>query len=277
LRATGVQVGVDTVLNTGLSLAQGNLTWDNFFNGLAMSMIVNGVTASPRVRSISEGAMSRGYGVGFEGGINIRSRLPGAAPPPGPTSISPTQLDHVARGDTAAGGPNAGKWNVRGGGHVPGEIIPRADAEGVPHTTTATDPVTGVSIEQFTRPSGVLQDKSLFPSGTTRADVDVMANQGLNRALTGEPGTSLTPPTAPNTNGRFTATVMGPNGHPIIIEGYYRPNATGGFEIQSVYPSSNPGAGTIPVVGGDGLGGSRKVPAPIYIHPPASTDDRDHQ
>jgi len=273
----GVQVGVDTVLNTGLSLAQGNLSWDNFFSGLAMSMIVNGITAAPRVRSISEGAMSRGYGAGFEGGINIRGRLPGAASPPGPTSISPAQLDHVARGDTAAGGPNAGKWNVRGGGHVPGEIIPRADAEGVPHTTTATDPVTGVSIEQFTRPSGVLQDKSLFPSGTTRADVDVMGNQGLHRALTGQPGTKLNPPTAPNTNGSFTATVAAPNGHPIIIEGFYRPNAAGGFDIQSVFPSTNLKAGTIPVVGGTGLGGSRNVPAPIYIHPPASPDDRDQQ
>ena len=72
---------------------------------------------------------------GFEGGINIRNRLPGAATPPGPTSISPAQLDHVARGDTA--GPNS-----------------------------------------------------------------------------------------PN-----TATVMGPNGHPIIVEGFYRPNGAGGFDI----------------------------------------------
>ena len=241
-----------------------------------MSMIVNGVTMAPRVRSISEGAMSRGYGVGFEGGINIRNRLPGAATPPGPTSISPAQLDHVARGDTAGpNSPNAGNWNVKGGGHVPGEIIPRADAEGVPHTTTTTDPVSGVSIEQFTRPSGATTDKSLFPPGTTRADVDVMGNQGLQRALTGAPGSSLTPPTAPNTNGRFTATVMGPNGHPIIIEGFYRPNGAGGFDIQSVFPSTNLNAGTIPVPGGTGLGGSRSVSPPIYIHPPASSDDRD--
>ncbi|HET7503925.1 MAG TPA: hypothetical protein VFK02_23045 [Kofleriaceae bacterium] len=272
----GVQVGVDNVLNTGLSLAQGNFSWDNFFSGMAMSMIVNGVTMAPRVRSVSEGAMSRGYGVGFEGGINIRNRLPGAATPPGPTSISPAQLDHVARGDTAGpNSPNAGNWNVKGGGHVPGEIIPRADAEGVPHTTTTTDPVSGVSIEQFTRPSGATTDKSLFPPGTTRADVDVMGNQGLQRALTGAPGSSLTPPTAPNTNGRFTATVMGANGHPIIIEGFYRPNGAGGFDIQSVFPSTNLNAGTIPVPGGTGLGGSRSVPPPIYIHPPVSSDDRD--
>jgi hypothetical protein len=102
-----------------------------------------------------------------------------------------------------------------------------------------------------------------------------MGTEGLNRALTGAPGSNLTPPTATNPNGRFTATVMGPNGHPIIIEGHYRPNATGGFEIQSVYPSSNLGPGTIPVPGGTGLGGSRNVPPPIYIHPPASGDDRE--
>ena len=70
---------------------------------------------------------------------------------------------------------------------------------------------------------------------------------------------------------------MGHNGHPIIVEGYYRPNAAGGFDIQSVYPKTDLGAGTIPVVGGTGLGGSRNVPAPIYIHPPASSDDRGQQ
>ena len=68
---------------------------------------------------------------------------------------------------------------------------------------------------------------------------------------------------------------MGPNGHPIIIRGFYRPTATGGFEIQSVFPSTQLGAGTIPVPGGTGLGGSRSVPLPIYIHPPASSDARD--
>jgi hypothetical protein len=65
------------------------------------------------------------------------------------------------------------------------------------------------------------------------------------------------------------------NGHPIIIRGFYRPNATGGFEIQSVFPGTDIGAGTIPVPGGTGLGGSRSVPPPIYIHLPASSDDRE--
>ncbi|MBC7973553.1 MAG: hypothetical protein H7138_01115 [Myxococcales bacterium] len=274
----GVQVGVDSALNTGLSLAQGNLTWESFGTGVLTSMLVNGVTSAPRVRGISEGAMSRGYGAGFEGGIGVRNRLPGTAAPSGPTSIPAAHLDHVARGDTA--GPNSqnpGNWNVKGGGHIPGEILPRADAEGVPHSTTTVDPVSGVSIENFTRPSGASTDKSLFPPGTTRAHVDMMGSEGLNRALTNAPGSSLTPPTPPNPNGRFTATVMGPNGHPIIIEGFYRPNATGGFEIQSVFPSTNLGAGTVPVPGGTGLGGSRSAPPPIYIHPPASNDDRDRK
>ena len=108
--------------------------------------------------------------------------------------------------------------------------------------------ISGVSIEQFTRPSGNTQDKSLFPPGTTRADVDAMGNAGLQRALTNAPGSGLTPPTAPNTNGRFTAIVMGPNGHPIEIQGFYRPNPTGGYDIQTVFPSSDPLAGTIPVL-----------------------------
>jgi hypothetical protein len=272
----GVQVGVDSVLNTGLSLAQGNFTWENFGTGLLMSMLVNGVTASPRVRGISEGAMSRGYGAGFEGGIGIRNRLPGAATPPGPTSIPAANLEHVARGDTAGpNSPNAGNWNVKGGGHIPGEIIPRADAEGVPHSTTTSDPVNGVSIENFTRPSGANTPKSLFPPGTTRAQVEIMGTEGLNRALTNAPGSTIVPPTAPNTNGSFTATVMGPHGQPIVIKGYYRPNAIGGFEIRSVFPSTDIGTGTVQVPGGTGLGGSRNVPPPIYIHPLPSNDDRD--
>ena len=274
----GIQVGVDNVINTGLSLAQGNFSWQNFGTSLLMSMVVNGIAMHPQIRGISEGAMSRGYGAGFEGGVNLRNQLPGAATPPGPTTIAPGRLAHVAEGDTSGpNSPNAGKWNVQpnGGGHVPGEIIPRADTEGVPHSTTATDPVSGVSIEQFTRPSGATTDKSLFPPGTTRADVDAMGNTGLNRALTGAPGSSLTPPTTPTGNGKFTATVMAPNGHPIIVEGYYKPTPAGGFEIQSIYPSSNLAAGTFPVPGGTGLGGSRNVPPPIYIHPPAPGDDRD--
>jgi len=272
-----VQVGVDNVINTGLSVAQGNFSWQNFGASFLLSMFVNGIAMHPQIRGMSQNAMSRGYGAGFEGGIGIRNQLPGAPPPPA-TSIPATAMNHVAQGDTAGpGSPYAGNWNVRGGGHVPGEIIPRADAQGTPHTTTTTDPVSGVSIEQFTRPNGATTDKSLFPPSTTRADVDAMGNAGLQRALSNAPGSSFTPPTAPNSNGHFTATVMGPDGHPILIEGYYRPNPAGGFDIQSVFPSTNLAAGTIPVPGGTGLGGSRTVPPPIYIHPPLPTQDRDQQ
>jgi hypothetical protein len=259
-----------------VSEARGNLTWESFGSGLLMSLLVNGVTAHPRIRMISEASMSRGYGAGFEGGVGIRNRVTGAAPP-GPTSITSTRMDHVARGDDVGGGANAGKWNVRGGGHVPDEIIPRADSEGIPHRTRATDPITGTSIENFDRwaPSTQTSDKSLFPPGTTRAHVEAMGTEGLNRALTGAPGSSLTPPVPPSTNGSFTATVIGPNGHPIEIAGHYTPTGSG-FEIQSVYPNSNPSAGTIPVVGGTGLGGSRTLPIPTYSHP-AGTGQTDQE
>jgi len=271
-----IQVGVDNVINTGLSLAQGNLSWQNFDASLLLSMFVNGIAMHPQIRGLSEGAMSRGYGAGFEGGIGLRDQLPGARPTP-TTSIPAGKMNHIAQGDTVGGGPSAGNWNVKGGGHIPDEIIPRADAQGTPHTTTATDPIGGVSIEQFTRPNGLPTDKSLFPPGTTRADVDAMGNAGLQRALTSAPGSGLIPPTGPNTNGHFTATVMGPNGQLIVIEGYYRPNPAGGYDIQSVFPSSDPTAGTIPVPGGTGIGGSRTVPPPIYIHPHLPTQDKEPQ
>jgi hypothetical protein len=191
-----IQVGVDNVINTGLSLAQGNFSWQNFGTSLLLSMFMNGIAMHPQIRGISQGAMSRGYGAGFEGGIGLRNQLPGAPLTP-TTSIPAGQMNHIAQGDTAGpGSPYAGNWNVRGGGHIPDEIIPRADAQGTAHTTTATDPVSGVSIEQFTRPNASTMDKSLFPPGTTRTDVDAMGNAGLQRALTNAPGSGLTPPTA---------------------------------------------------------------------------------
>jgi len=270
----GIQVGVDMVIDTGISALSGNLSWENFGTSLLMSMLVNGVTMHPRVRVASEGFMSRGYGAGFEGGVGIRNRVTGAAPS-GPVAFGAGKMDHVARGDTSGpGSPNAGNWDVKGGGHIPGEIIPRADAEGRAHSTRATDPVSGVAIERFIRPSGATTDKSLFPPGTTRAHVDAMGTEGLSRALTGAPGSTHTPPAGPGQNGRFSATVMGPNGHPIVVEGFYKPTASGGFEIQSVYPSTNLGAGTIPVAGGTGLGGSRTLPMPGAATPPATSEDR---
>jgi hypothetical protein len=48
----------------------------------------------------------------------------------------------------------------------------------------------------------------------------------------------------------------------------------GGYDIQSIYPQSDASAGTIPVVGGTGLGGSRTVPMPAYATPPATSEDR---
>lgn len=269
-----LQTGVDMAVDTSISALSGNLSLENFATSLALSLLVTGVTSHPRVRVTSERFMSRGYGAGFEGGVGLRGRFSGATPP-GPVSIPGPKMDHVASGDTnPPTSPNAGKWNVKGGGHVPGEIIPRANAEGVPHTTRATDPVTGVSIERFTRPSGSATDKSLFPPSTTRAHVDAMGEAGLSRALSGDPGSSLTPPTSPTSNGRFRAVVRGPDGHPIIVEGFYRPDGAGGYSIQSVYPSTNPLAGTIPVVGGAGLGGSRTVPMPAYATPPQVEEER---
>lgn len=267
-----LQTGVDMAIDTSISALSGNLSLENFATSLAMSLLVTGVTSHPGVRVSSERFMSRGYGAGFEGGL--RGRFRGAAAP-GPVSIPGPKMDHVASGDTnSPTSPNAGKRNVKGGGHVPGEIIPRANAEGVPLTTRATDPVTGVSIERFTRPSGAATDQSLFPPSTTRAHVDAMGETGLSRALSGDPGSSLTPPTGPTSNGRFRAVVRGPDGHPILVEGFYRPDGAGGYSIQSVYPSTNPLARTIPVVGGAGLGGSRTVPMPAYATPPQVSEER---
>lgn len=261
----GVQVGVDMTIDTGINLATGNFSWQNFGTSLFMSLLTNGISAHPRIQAISQSTMSRGYGAGFDAGIALNPKLSSSPIPPGNITLPADRADHVNQGDTAGpGSPLAGKWNMRGGGHNANEIIPRAQSEGMTNSTVARDPITGVAIENFqiAVPAKSV-DKSLFPPGMERGHIETAAITGVQRALSGAPGTSITPPTHPGGNYKFTATVTTPEGHPIVIEGYYRMTPLGHVEIQSVYPHADLNAGTIPVVPG-----SRDVPMTTYATPP---------
>lgn len=264
----GLQVGVDVTLDTALNLATGNLSWETLGTGLFLSVLTNGVSAHPRVHATQQRHMSRGYGAGFDMGVGTSQRN---VPQPA-VSVPADRLHHVSHGDSyGPNSPNAGKWNS-GGGHVPSDIMPRAQAEGAHTGNVARDPITGVSIEGFQKPGGQPFQKSMFPPSMTAAHVETAGITGLQRALTGAPGTTHTPPPGPTQNGRFSATVVTPDGHPILIEGFYKPNPAGGFDIQSVFPKTDLSGGTIPVIPG-----SRSLPVtPTYSTPPdTGYGDRD--
>jgi hypothetical protein len=266
-----VQVGVDMTIDTGINAVTGNLSWENFGTSLAMSLFLNKVTAHPRIQTIQHGFTSRGYGMGYSGARSARGGITGVGARGSAGAIT-TDIGHVATGDTA--GPNspyAGNWDMAGGGHIPGEIRPRANAEGITRNNVATDPITGVAIDRFQRPArnnaGPMLDaagnpvmqskppKSQFPEGMNRAQVERAGQIALEHALAGTPHTrneapSLNPNGTPK-NGKFSAIVTTPQGHPITVEGYYRPGPGGvGWEITTVYPKTDPTAGVIPAVGG---------------------------
>jgi len=241
-----------------------------------MSVLVNGVTAHPRVSAFSQGLTSRGFGAGYDAAASARARVTGVA---GPGSVGPvtSRADHINRGDTAgANSPYGPRWDFRGGGHNAGEFRGRIAGEGGGPTdyrtrTTVEDPVTGVAIDQPTRnrmemaPGGagprqvvdaagnpVVQsaDKSVFPPRMDRPQIAAAGQRAVELAIGGAPGSTHTAPPGPNQNGSFRAIVTTPEGHPILVEGHYRRSPTRQIEIQTVYPVSDRAAGTIPVVPG---------------------------
>ncbi len=210
----GASVAVDLVIDTGLNLATGNLSWENFGMSLFMSVLVNGVSAHGRVQGVQTRFTGMGHGAGFRGGRGARNRITGtgSAGSAGPIHIDST---HVHQGDTAGGGPYAGKWNMKGGGHSPGDIRARAAGDGYGNQTLATDPVTGVAIDQFSRPKldnagnpipdpatpgqnqRITRRKSLYPESMSHAQIEQGGRTALEQALAGAPNTSHTPPPAP--------------------------------------------------------------------------------
>jgi hypothetical protein len=258
-----------------MNAVTGNLSWENFGTSLAMSMLVNGVAAHPRVSAISEGLTSRGFGAGYDAAAGARARITGTA---GPGSQGPVGIraEHVNVGETlGANSPYGPRWDFRGGGHNAPEFRARIAGEGGGPTDyrvrmTTEDPVTGVAIDTATRnrmemtPGGggprqvldpvgapVVQSeaKSMFPPGMGRPEIAAAGQRAVELAVAGAPGTTHTPPPGPNQNGRFSAIVTTPEGHPILVEGHYRV-VNGQIVVQTIYPSSNRAAGTIPVVPG---------------------------
>lgn len=92
-------------------------------------------------------------------------------------------------------------------------------------------------------PLRAADDALIVPSrrGARRANRSLIVNR-----------VTASPLAAPHATGSaqyhstFTAIVMGPNRHPIMIKGFYTPDGAGGFTIPSVFPNTDLGAGTIP-------------------------------
>lgn len=289
----GAQVAVDTVIDTGINAATGNLSWDNLATGLLMSALVNGVTVHPRVQAFQHSMSSRGYGAGFDLATSGRQAVAGR----GSIPAAPITIDagHVNVGDTAKPTtPYRGTWDMAGGGHNAKAIRARAAGEGIGHATLDVDPVTGVAVEKFTRPAldnnrnpiadpaapgGVKvksTNKSLFPESMGGPQIESAGRTALARSLAGGPQTTNTAPgTNPNgsvKNGKFSAIVTTPEGHPIRVEGYYAPAPGGGWEIKTIYPATDVGAGQVAPVPGSQV----SVPGTVVTPPDYdSGDERD--
>jgi len=294
----GAQVGIDVVTDTvtnviaaGVTGDWSNFTWDTFAAGMAMSVLANGVTAHPRVTAVQHQFSSIGFGHGYDTARGVRQS---GAPP----AISIDSV-HVNVGDTQAGGPyktgspnsQPNSWNMGGGGHNANAIRGRAGREGYGNTNVATDPVTGVAIDRFNRPKldnagnfepdptapgGIAikeTNKSLFPPSMGEPEIQAAAQVALRDAMAGGPNTTHTPPGFhPNgqpKNGTFSAIVRTPEGHPILVEGYYAPNPAGGWEVKTIYPRSDPAAGTIPAVPGSRI----SVPGGVVTPPDYDAGD----
>jgi hypothetical protein len=80
-----------------------------------------------------------------------------------------------------------------------------------------------------------------------RPQIEAAGRSALERAIAGAPHTEHTPPGVhPNgkpMNGKFSAIVVTPDGHPIRVEGYYAPAPGGGCRSRPFTrpPTSQPG------------------------------------
>ena len=70
----GTELVVDVVVDTGLSALQGNLTLEGFAESLLTSILINGITAHPRIQVRTEASTARGHDAGYRGGDAIRTR-----------------------------------------------------------------------------------------------------------------------------------------------------------------------------------------------------------
>jgi hypothetical protein len=287
------QVGIDMAIDTGMNLATGNLTLENFGTSLAMSALIGRVATHPRVAGVSQRMTSRGFGAGYDAGAHVRARATGVGGPGSQGVINSTdRADHINKGEPVgadspyaytpaevqAGGITQQRWKFGAGGHNADEFRARIAAEGgaLPDyriRTTAKDPITGVAIDEATRyrmemaPGGAgprrvmtlgpvqvpieqTSPKSMFPTSMKRAHIEAAGKRAVELALGGAPNTTHTPPPAAGQNGLFSAIVTTPEGHPIVVEGYYKILPSGEIRIETMYPVADRDAGTIPVVPG---------------------------
>lgn len=280
----GASVAVDLVIDTSLNLATGNFSWETLGASLAISLLANGVSTNARVQRVQTRFTGFGHGASFRAGRNMQVRATGRGEP-GSAGTIHIDSAHVHQGDTAGGGPYAGKWDMKGGGHNAAEIRARATSDGYGQKTLAMDPITGVAIDEFSRPAldnagTPIPDassptgtkikavqKSLFPDSMGRAEIETGARTALEQALAGAPNTAHTPPSVSPTgkpiNGKFSSTILTPEGHPMVVEGYYNRLPNGDIEIKTCYPATDPKNMTFPAAPGSYSPGTAG-----YVTPP---------
>lgn len=281
----GISVGSDVALDIGFSAAMGDLSWESFGVSVLMSVLTTGAASTPLGKSLQTRMMGIGYGSGYQFGQGVH----GAATGQNYQGAAPTiESQHINYGDDKSG---TNQWNMKGGGHNPDNMGLRAQQAGYGEATLATDPLTGATIKEYSRPkldnqgqpivdpvTGQPQvktiSKSQFPAGMSDSTTDALATKALTDALAGRPHSSLTPP-AGTGNGEFRALVTSPDGHPMPVKGYYSVDANGIPHIETAFPESNIMARQFSTDHVPGSYGTR----PLYATPPhgATTAGEDEE
>lgn len=278
----GVAVGSDMVLDLGMSAVMGDLSWESFGTSLLLSVITNGASSTPLGQSIQTRMTGVGYGAGYRTGQNLHGVLGGSGyDGPAPTVAS----QHINEGDNKG---NSTDWNMKGGGHNPDIMSQRAQDAGYSEQTLATDPLTGATIKEYSRPKVdsqgnprvdangdpqiKLERKSQFPPGMSAGDVDALVSQALTDALGNKPHSSHTSP-AGSASGHFQSLVTSPDGHPMPVSGYYSVDANGVPHVKTAYPVSDIQNVKMPTSHVPGSYGTK----PLYATQPHATMTGDDQ
>ncbi|MFD1423034.1 PrsW family glutamic-type intramembrane protease [Laceyella tengchongensis] len=152
--------------------------------------------------------------------------------------------DHVHYGDTEMRetSPYYGKWNSKGL-HNWSELIKRCDNDGFKILDVKEDPITGarrVTIERSgidVRGKTISNNfqKTVYPKGLSKDEIDLLGESALIKALKNEPLTQIQ--SLPGNRGSFMAKVKMKNGVELTVEGWFKELPDGSKEITTHCPA----------------------------------------
>jgi hypothetical protein len=188
----------------------------------------------------------------------------GKGPPPkqpvagrGKATTTKATQEHVHEGGTVKDpqSPYNGKWDG-GGLHNWDGLQARIKKDGFKIEKVTEDPVTGtreVTVERVGKHPKTGAEvkgkvtKTVYPKKMKRAEIDAAGERALQDSLNGAPNTKLDMPGAKGTksdgtpvDGYFEATVPTGHGDSLRVQGWFKKNADGTFEVTSHAPTKPP-------------------------------------